>query len=240
MSNNVKAKKKREGGTQNTTGSGLSAIVVAALGAMSVAAAAVFGNWDKIFPAKPPAVSSISALPTPTAIATSPPSIQPTVPPLTPNPPVTPTPLSTPTQLPSIPSQPSPSTSVKLTVTPNRTEVIIEIVQPSDGEAIERDVEVSGTLSGLADGDAIWVYVLPSGENRYYPLKASYDPRSTQWRVPAVVGTVAKEASGATFQIGVFTANSRHTATLLSAGEKGLSQLPSGVTILKSVTVRRK
>lgn len=113
-------------------------------------------------------------------------------------------------------------------------------MQPSDGEVVERNVNVSGTFADLANGDSIWVYVFPSIEQKYYPSKVSYDSRSGKWQVPVIVGSIAKEAGSATFEIGVFAANSRHTARLLSGGEKGLDRLPSDVASLQSVTVKRK
>jgi hypothetical protein len=254
MSNNVKAKKKRESDSQSSAESGLGKIVIAALGTIGVVGAAAFSNWDKIFPPAPVQTSqTISSSPVPSVPSSSPTTpVSPTGKPLTsasladgvpssqPIVPTQPTGAATLTTPVVTPTQPELSVPVRATTSPTSTTPKAEIVQPADGTSIERNVDVLGTFTGLADGDSVWVYVLPSGEGRFYPSKASYDPKSQTWQVPIVVGTVAKEAAGATFKIGVFTASSQHTKALISEGATGLRQLPDDVVSLKSVTVRRK
>jgi hypothetical protein len=158
----------------------------------------------------------------------------------------------TPIQPTVIPIQPIPSASIQpipsASIQPSKAGAGIaavavpaaEIIQPSEGEIVERNLVVSGRFTGLANGYSIWLYVRPSVEKRYYPLKVSYDPSTESWQVPIIVGSVAKDESGTMFEIGVFVATPQNNEILANGGENGLSKLPIGIVPMKSVNVRRK
>lgn len=123
---------------------------------------------------------------------------------------------------------------------PSPPPVKAEINQPLEGSLLDRNTKAAGTLTNLAAGDSLWIYVFSSGEKRYYPSKATYDPDTKMWQRSLIIGSVEKEESGASFEIGLFTANSQMSENLSKWGENGTSTLPAGIVPLKSVIVKRK
>lgn len=119
-----------------------------------------------------------------------------------------------------------------------RSEPIIRT--PQEGNVVEREILMTGNLNTLNSNENIWAYVYAPGEKRYYPTQAVYRLNDKTWRAPLVIGSTRSDDSGASFQIGVFTANTSLATDLKSAGEKGMNNLPVGVKPLTEITVKRK
>jgi hypothetical protein len=111
--------------------------------------------------------------------------------------------------------------------------------QPSNGEKVSREVDASGTLANLAEGDSLWVYVYPSADKRYYPSEVK-DINSNTWRTSLLVGLDDKKASGGSFEIGIFTANSKLNEQLSHSSNSGTATLPKGIKRFNSLKVTRK
>jgi hypothetical protein len=119
-----------------------------------------------------------------------------------------------------------------------KAEPVIRI--PQEGNVVEREILMTGTLNTLNSNENIWAYVYAPGEKRYYPTQAVYRLNDKTWRAPLVIGSTQSDNSGASFQIGVFTANTSLATDLKSAGERGMNNLPVGVKPLTEITVKRK
>jgi hypothetical protein len=116
----------------------------------------------------------------------------------------------------------------------------IHIQTPKGGDLVERKIEMSGTLKAISDTERIWAYVYAPGEKRYYPTEAIYSSATKTWSVFLTIGSVNSADLGALFKIGTFTATTSLTNDLQRAGEKGMNELPNGIKLLKSITVKRK
>jgi hypothetical protein len=134
----------------------------------------------------------------------------------------------------------APSSRPTASATPVKAEIVNQHLDSLDGSLVDRNIKVVGKLSGLTAGDSLWMYVYPLGKKRYYPFKATYDPDSKMWQRSLTIGSVEKGASGASFEIGLFTANARISEDLSKWGETGTHELPQGIVSLKSVIVKRK
>jgi hypothetical protein len=202
-------------------GSG-NAVPLALIGLVSTLGVATISNLDKIYP-KP----SVTVSPSATASAELPKlSLSPE-----------PSPV-----LSSLPSNPS-SESIKTAKSPIPDSApIATIKQPFSGEIVDRSIEASGTLSSLATGNSLWIYIEPLAQKKYYPLQATYDPASKLWKASIKVGADEKEESGASFEIGIFIANVKISQELSDWRNSGTSKLPADIVRLTSlpVLVKRK
>jgi hypothetical protein len=151
-----------------------------------------------------------------------------------PTPPPPPTYNPTPTPTPTYNPAPAPDPQKQPEMHP------AEILQPLNGASVDRSTKVEGTFENLTPGDSLWVFVYPVEQHIYYPSQVTYNPESKVWSVQLVVGADEKEESGDSFKIGIFTADSALSKDLKEWRENGTSQLPSGIEILSSITVRRK
>jgi hypothetical protein len=109
-----------------------------------------------------------------------------------------------------------------------------------DGASVARKVEVLGSADNLRAEESLWVYVYATGEQRYYPVKASFLSSRKNWRTSLIVGSVNATDIGASFEIGVFVASNSLTKELESAAETGMSSLPDGTKAQASINVTRK
>jgi hypothetical protein len=132
------------------------------------------------------------------------------------------------------PSDSPPDSSLKLPKT-----ISAEILQPLNGASLDREAKVEGTLQTLSPGDSLWIYVYPVEQNIYYPFQVTYNPDNKSWSIPLTIGAEEKEESGAFFKIGIFTADSAQSTDLREWRENGTYQLPPGIKILTSITIRR-
>jgi hypothetical protein len=151
--------------------------------------------------------------------------------------------------LPSVPPVVKPSPEPKASSNPkpkpsntpnNISTGVAEIIQPLNKESVDRNVIATGTLTDLAVGDSLWIYVYPSVQKKYYPSPVNYDPDDKTWKVSLIIGSDEKEESGASFEVQLFTADAALSKDLSKWGENGTSQLPDGIHRLKSITITRK
>jgi hypothetical protein len=115
-----------------------------------------------------------------------------------------------------------------------------KINQPANGNIVDRSIVAAGTLTNLAAGDSLWIYVYPLAEKRYYPSKVTYNTKTKIWQTSLVIGSTNKKESGASFQIGLFTANSKLSNELNQSKARGVSKIPVGAISLQSLVVKRK
>jgi hypothetical protein len=115
-----------------------------------------------------------------------------------------------------------------------------KINQPTNGRSVDRSIAATGTLTSLAAGDSLWIYVYPLAEKRYYPSKVTYNAKTKIWQTNLVVGSTNQKESGASFKIGLFTANSKLSNELNQSKDRGVSKIPAGISQLVSLAVQRK
>jgi len=103
------------------------------------------------------------------------------------------------------------------------------ITEPKDGDTIERQIVVKGTLENVPEDMDVWVYV-ETDENRYYPKRARNDPdRINGWIVDDIrVGEEGQGDTGKRFSLGVFLAKRQDTTYLQGVVEYGAELGPAG------------
>ena len=108
---------------------------------------------------------------------------------------------------------------------PEPTDPVVKITQPTDGSQVPIEKDFAGTFSNLPENASLWLYVYPTDEHKYY-LREIVDRRNDgTWQLRKVpFGTPAN--IGTTYRVGVLVADIESTRSLRS-NSQGLSQLPN-------------
>lgn len=124
---------------------------------------------------------------------------------------------------------------------------------PRDPGAVPAVVTVTGTVHGLARGQAAWVAVLDVRARRYYPERrpltvaadGTWTARIALGPTSAASASVAASA-GLRYQVVLVLADPRAAAKLSAYGARpatstgtGLAKLPAGTVTLASLSLRR-